>query len=193
LDTFTTTYDGSFHDGAATARRAHKEMLRGAPPLGSWHWLMLIVAGVVAGIAAGALAHYFRAIPFLVFFFVLFVLFGALGARAVPSSSRSRLDWLDSKYAGRMTFTADLSGVTWQGERSGHWITWQGLGKMMFLKGNLLFLAGGIALVLPHRAFESDEAMKSFVRLALERMTPPARAASLQDRSMRRLIADESA
>jgi hypothetical protein len=194
VDSYATTFNSSFFDQLAVQARVRNEVFRDSPRL-AWFLAGFLWAfcGVIMFVLAGALnQYYFPALPALAIWVLLMLLVGFPIARFYPLGSRRRVEWLDAKYGTLMSFYADREGVTWSAQGSRSWVAWSNVAKMLYAGDVIAFVVGATGLLLPRRAFENDQAMKSFVVFALEQMTPSAREATILDRSMQQFFTNDN-
>ena len=87
-----------------------------------------------------------------------------------------------------ITFSADADALRFTSESSGSWHKWTIVERIFVTPLAVCFLAGGVTLYVPRRAFADSSALERFVAACVPRLTEAAQAATRADPSMRQIL-----
>lgn len=107
-------------------------------------------------------------------------------ARMVPVLSAR---WITQRKPLPLTsFSAEPEMLRWESEESRSSVKWSAIERLFVTPAAVCLLYGGMTLYVPRRLFGDQVAAAEFVRRALGCLSPPARALSETDPSVRAML-----
>lgn len=110
------------------------------------------------------------------------------------SQRRSRLQWLEKEFPHTpVQFAATEDRLQWNSERSGSWLDYAAIDRIFATPSAIGVMYGGTIVPLPLDAFADSDKLADFVRFLLDRVSDTARAESLGDAGIRKILAEGGA